>query len=151
MPRKCSLFPRRRGLHIVRDDFFIKSHLSLIPSLLLSESNTLRWASIRFGCRPGNLYLESVHAFHVVADCISFATSFLCSASKTYPTLMGRARKKVDPPYGYDHTEDHFLNIIPTLNLLAANSLSKPFAGGKSTMDSRFSGTRRCSRLDGTE
>ena len=32
--------PRRRGLHIVRDDFFlrIKSHLSLIPSLLLSKA-----------------------------------------------------------------------------------------------------------------
>ena len=33
--------PRRRGLHIVRDDFFMlrsKSHLSLIPSLLLSKT-----------------------------------------------------------------------------------------------------------------
>ena len=33
--------PRRRGLHIVRDDFFMlrgKSHLSLIPSLLLPKT-----------------------------------------------------------------------------------------------------------------
>ena len=42
--------PRRRGLHIVRDDFFLrsKSHLSLISSLLLSKSNPLCWASIWF-------------------------------------------------------------------------------------------------------
>ena len=42
---------RRRGLHIVRDDFFMlrsKSHLSLISSLLLPKSNPLRWASIWF-------------------------------------------------------------------------------------------------------
>ena len=38
--------PRRRGLHIVRDDFFSKSHLSLIPSLLLSKCDPLRWARI---------------------------------------------------------------------------------------------------------
>ena len=29
--------------------------------------------------------------------------------------------------------------------------LSKPFADGKSTGDSRFSGARRCSHLDGTK
>ena len=36
-------------------------------------------------------------------------------------------------------------------NLLAANGLSKPFADGKSTGDSRFSGARGCSHLDGTK
>ena len=40
--------PRRRGRHIVRGGFFCKSHLSLILSRLLSKSNPLRWASIRF-------------------------------------------------------------------------------------------------------
>ena len=40
--------PRRRGLHIVRDDFFSKSHLSLIPLLLLSKLNPLHWASVWF-------------------------------------------------------------------------------------------------------
>ena len=50
--------PRRRGLHIVRDDFFIKSHRSFIPSLLLSKSNPLRWASIWFMYSPesGSIY-----------------------------------------------------------------------------------------------
>ena len=38
--------PRRRGLHIVRDDFFSKSHLSLIASLLLSKCDPLCWARI---------------------------------------------------------------------------------------------------------
>ncbi len=33
--------PRRRGLHVVRDDFFSKSHLSLAPSLLLSKCDPL--------------------------------------------------------------------------------------------------------------
>jgi len=36
-------------------------------------------------------------------------------------------------------------------NLLAANGLSKPLADGKSTGDSRFSGARGCSHLDGTK
>ena len=36
-------------------------------------------------------------------------------------------------------------------NLLAANGLPKPFADGKSTGDSRFSGARECSHLDGTK
>ena len=36
-------------------------------------------------------------------------------------------------------------------NLLAANGLSKPFADGKSTGDSRFSGARGCSHLDGSK
>ena len=36
-------------------------------------------------------------------------------------------------------------------NLLAANGLSNPFADGKSTGDSRFSGARGCSHLDGTK
>ena len=43
--------PRRRKLHIACDDFFMlrsKSHLALIPLLLLSESNPLCWALIRF-------------------------------------------------------------------------------------------------------
>jgi len=35
--------------------------------------------------------------------------------------------------------------------LLAANGLSKPFADGKYTGDSRFSGARGCSHLDGTK
>ena len=35
--------------------------------------------------------------------------------------------------------------------MLAANGLSKPFADGKSTGDSRFSGARGCSHLDGTK
>ncbi len=38
--------PRRRGLRIVRDDFFSKSHRSFTPSLLLSRSDPLRWAPI---------------------------------------------------------------------------------------------------------
>ena len=33
--------------------------------------------AVGFGCRPESLHLESAHAFHVVADCISFATTFL--------------------------------------------------------------------------
>ncbi len=36
--------PRRRGRHIVRDDFFIKNHLSLIPSLLPSAKGHVRLA-----------------------------------------------------------------------------------------------------------
>jgi len=36
-------------------------------------------------------------------------------------------------------------------NLLAANGLSEPFADGKSTGDSRISGARGCSHLDGTK
>ena len=39
-----TLRPRRRGLCIVRDDFFIQNSLSLI----LFKSNPLRWASIWF-------------------------------------------------------------------------------------------------------
>ena len=42
----CLCLTRRRGLHIVRDHFFSKSHLSLIPSLLLSKCDPLRWARI---------------------------------------------------------------------------------------------------------
>ena len=38
--------PRRRGLRIVRDGAFLR-YLSLAPSLLLSEANPLRWASVR--------------------------------------------------------------------------------------------------------
>ena len=36
-------------------------------------------------------------------------------------------------------------------NLLAANGLSKPFADGESTGDSRFSGARGCSHLEVTK
>ena len=36
-------------------------------------------------------------------------------------------------------------------NLLAANGLSKLFADGKYTGDSRFSGARGCSPLDGAK
>ncbi|MBR6114230.1 MAG: hypothetical protein IKQ10_03515, partial [Oscillospiraceae bacterium] len=34
--------------------FLLKSHLSFTPSLLLSGSNPLRWASIRFYALEGN-------------------------------------------------------------------------------------------------
>ena len=61
---------------------------------------------------------------------------------------LGGVRKTVNPPYGYDHTEDYFCF---SSNLLAANGLSKPFANGKSTGDSRISGARGCSHLDGTK
>ena len=64
------------------------------------------------------------------------------------PGLLGGVRKAVNPPYGYDHTEDFCIYYI---NLLASNGLSKPFADGKSTGDSRFSGARGCSHLDGTK
>ena len=46
------------------------------------------------------------------------------------------------------HTEGFY---IYNSNLLAANGLSKPFANGKSTGDSRISGARGCSHLDGTK
>ena len=42
--RVTLLRPRRRGLHIVRDGFFVKSHLSLISSLLLSVKGHARLA-----------------------------------------------------------------------------------------------------------
>ena len=41
--------PRRRGLHIVRDDFYFKNHRSFISSLLLSKPNPHCWASVWFG------------------------------------------------------------------------------------------------------
>lgn len=42
--------PRRRGLPIVRDDFFRKSHRTSISWLILFKSNPLRWASVWFRC-----------------------------------------------------------------------------------------------------
>ena len=55
---------------------FYKSHLSLIPSLLLTKPNPLRWAPVW----PWLQGLSGVYAaggLHAAADCISFATAFL--------------------------------------------------------------------------
>ena len=84
--------PRRRGLHIVRDDFFMllgKSHLSLIPSLLLSKikpARPLHASSTTSALRCAGLYFvfscksrDTGHFHRIVADCISFATTFFAS------------------------------------------------------------------------
>ena len=52
------------------------------------------------------------------------------------------------PTYDYDHRSD--FHIYMYANLLAANGLSKPFADGKSTEDSRFSIAAGCSHLEVT-
>ena len=80
--------PRRSKLHIACSDFFIKSQSALIPLLLLSNRDSLRWICGWFWGRPESLYLESVHAFQLVASVISLATSFLCFASKTHRALI---------------------------------------------------------------
>ena len=55
-----------------------------------------------------------------------------------------RSVKVVTPPLAP-------LKRLSLIGLPAANGLSKPFADGKSTGDSRFSGARGCSHLDGTK
>ena len=73
--------------------------------------------------------------------------SAVCNEIKN-PGISGGVRKTVNPPYGQNHTEDYY---VYDSNLLAANGLSKPFAGGKSTGDIRFSGARGCSHLEITK
>ena len=82
------LAPRRRGLYIVRDDFFIKSHRLFIPSLLLSKPNPLRWASVWLGCKPENFSIHTVAIFHLVTSFISLAPTFFKSQSALMPLLL---------------------------------------------------------------
>ena len=55
-----------------------------------SFPNRNRCAGLRFGfgCRPESLHLESVHAFHVGASCISLAPTFFKSQSALIPLLL---------------------------------------------------------------
>jgi len=52
--------------------FLSKSHRALMPQLLLSKSNPLRWASIWFGAI--NLYLERGTGFFI----FTFSYLVLC-------------------------------------------------------------------------
>ena len=88
VPRKCSRFPRR-GLRIVRDDFLYKKVIA--HSLRRSSfPNRNGCAGLRFGFGSGteSLHLESVHAFHVGASCISLAPTFFKSQSALIPLLL---------------------------------------------------------------
>lgn len=78
--------PRRRGLHIVRDDVFLR-RLSLIPSLLLSGSNPHRRASTRFcvgtGVFSGRRFLcrgTTVEMYMPVAQAMGFSLCILHSS-----------------------------------------------------------------------
>ena len=91
--RHCD-YARRRGLRIVRDDFLFEKVIA--HSLRRSSfPNRNRCAGLRFGfgCRPESLHLESVHAFHVGASCISLAPTFFKSQSALIPLLLLSTRE----------------------------------------------------------
>ena len=74
---------RRRGRHIVRGDFFCKSHLSLILSRLLPKSNPLRWASIWFWARLP--ITGTAPLFFIVPARLSFSPAFVRTAASYTP------------------------------------------------------------------
>ena len=63
---------------------FYKSHLSLIPSLLLTKPNPLRWAPVWPWLQGRSSSVYAAGALYAVADCISFATTFLQKSSLTH-------------------------------------------------------------------
>ena len=72
---------------------FYALHQKLIERSFCCSSfpNRIRFAGFRFGLeRNKYFYLESVHAFQLVTSVISLVTSFLCSALKTHPALIGQ-------------------------------------------------------------
>ena len=68
--------PCRRGLCIVRDDFFIKSRLSLTPSLLLSETGHARLA-----CSVVNALTTALFRYHPVSG-VNLSHCFLSQSSR---------------------------------------------------------------------
>ena len=89
----CPNRTRRRGRHIVRGDFFAKSHLSLILPLILSKPNPLRWVrgwvgrgseSLRLECRA-----EAVNKRKKVLDLTSVLSPvpFFVRQKLAYGTL----------------------------------------------------------------
>ena len=96
--------PRRRGLHIVRDDFFCFAVKVISRSFRRSSfqkqslhgrsapRRQLRRFAVQgfifvFSCKSRN----TGHFHRVVADCISFATTFLCFAAKVISHLFRRS------------------------------------------------------------
>ena len=73
--------------------FILKSHRSFTPSLLLSNRDPLRWVRGWVVCGAGSQYLESVHAFHVGASCISLAPAFLQKSERTHSTAAFLQRR----------------------------------------------------------
>ncbi len=60
--KSCYPHHRRRGLCIVRDDFSLKSHLSLTPSLLLSET-----VHAQVACSVVNALATALLCYHPVS------------------------------------------------------------------------------------
>ena len=72
--------PRRRGLRIVRDGFFVthKNQLSLTTSLLLSAKDRVCFAcSLASALTTAARHYHSFAVFFCVADFVSFATVFI--------------------------------------------------------------------------
>ena len=133
--------PRRRGPAGLRDLFSFLLKLRLVrpvPDTSFGSPDAPACAvPVQALSRLALFQLGVVQGFSLFPFCL---TSFLKVGIKKDRQLFAHC----------DQSTVSF-SVFSFSNLLAANGLSKPFADGKSTGDSRFSGARGCSHLDGTK